>query len=90
MFPVNLQHIFRAPFQKNIYERLRLKFVENDELLQYDDLIATELNGVFKWTCFAYIRYRTLSILHILYYIAYNENIFITNRTSDDFTDPIE
>lgn len=43
--------------------------------MQDDDLVAKEVNEFFK---------NDVSTLNI------NENIFISNKTSDDLTDPIE
>ena len=53
----------------------QIKLVEKDEVLQDDDLIAKELNKFFK---------NAVSTLNI------KENRFITNRSSDDITDPVD
>ena len=53
----------------------QIKFVEKDEILQDDDLIAKELNKFFK---------NAVSTLNI------KENRLITNRSSDGITDPID
>ena len=55
--------------------RWQVKLVEKDEVLQDDDLIAKELNKFFK---------NAVSTLNI------KENRFITNRSSDGITDPID
>ena len=52
----------------------QIKLAEKDEVLQDDDLIAKELNKLFK---------NVVSTLNI------KENRFITNRPSDGITDPI-
>ena len=59
---------------KEIYGSQK-KLVEKDEVLQDDDLIAKELNKFFK---------NAVSTLNNL------ENRFITNRSSDGITDPID
>ena len=53
----------------------QIKLVEKDEVLQDDDLIAKELNKCFK---------NAVSTLNI------KENRFITNRSSDGITDPVD
>ena len=53
----------------------QIKSVEKDVVLQDDDLIAKELNKFFK---------NTVSTLNI------KENRFITNRSLDGITDPID
>ena len=53
----------------------QIKLVEKDEVLQDDDLIAKKLNKCFK---------NVVSTLNI------KENRFITNRSSDDISDPID
>ena len=53
----------------------QIKLVEKHEVLQDDDLIAKELNKFFK---------NAVSILNI------KENRFITNRSSDGITDPVD
>ena len=53
----------------------QIKLVEKDEVLQGNDLIAKELNKFFK---------NAVSTLNI------KENRFITNRSSDNITDPVD
>ena len=53
----------------------QIKPVEKDEVLQDDDLIAKELNKFFK---------NAVSTLNV------KENRFITNRSSDGVTDPVD
>ena len=53
----------------------QIKLVEKDEVLQDDDLITKELNKFFK---------NAVSTLNI------KDNRFITNRSSDGITDPID
>ena len=55
--------------------RSQIKLAEKDEVLQDNDLIAKELNKFFK---------NAVSTLYI------KENRFITNRSSDGITDPID
>ena len=55
--------------------RSQIKLAEKDEVLQDNDLIAKELNKFFK---------NAVSALYI------KENRFITNRSSDGITDPID
>ena len=62
-------------FSKKGNYGLQIKLFEKDEVLQDDDLIAKELNELFK---------NVLSTSNI------NESSFTTNRTSDDITDPID
>ena len=52
-----------------------IKLVEKDEVLKDDDLIAKELNKFFK---------NAVSTLNI------KDNRFITNRSSDGITDPVD
>ena len=52
-----------------------IKLAEKDEVLQDDDLIAKELNKLFK---------NAVSTLNI------KENRFITNRSSDGITDTLD
>ena len=65
-----------SPFfsNKGNYES-QIKLVEKDEVLQDNDLIAKELNKFFK---------NAVSTLNI------KENRFITNRSSDGITDPVD
>ena len=65
-----------SPFfsNKGNYES-QIKLVEKDEVLQDNDLIATVLNKFFK---------NAVSTLNI------KENRFITNRSSDSITDPVD
>ena len=53
----------------------QIKLVEKDEVLQNDDLIAKELNKFFR---------NAVSTLNI------KENRFITNRSSNDISNPID
>ena len=53
----------------------QIKLVEKDEVLQDDDLIAKKLNKCFK---------NVVSTLNI------KENRFITNRSSDSITEPLD
>ena len=53
----------------------QIKLVEKDEVLQDDDLIAKELNKLFK---------NAVSTLNI------KENSFVINRSLDRVTDPID
>ena len=60
---------------KRLNHSFQIKLVEKDEVLQDDDLIAKEMNKLFK---------NVVSALNI------KENRFITNRSSNGITDPID
>ena len=60
---------------KRLNHSFQIKLVEKDEVLEDDDLIAKEMNKLFK---------NVVSALNI------KENRFITNRSSNGITDPID
>ena len=62
-------------FSNKVNYGSQIKLVEKDEVLQDDDQIAKELNKFFK---------NAVSTLNI------KENRFITNRSSDGITDPVD